>query len=687
MQIVDVRTVQLANEMKYSRHQINECLKEEVTLMPVVAKGVELLQEWLAVEYESHKQTRLNQVKNLDLESMVIEVLALVAYCTKPELLVSVAAQLAGLLGFADKPEAVLTTAEMLCVLADTDAFDVCRKTDKSSWLVVSKMVISQELLARAAKSNILPPMICKPMELTHNKMSGYLTHNESVILGKGNHHEKEACLDVLNIQNSIQLSLNEDFLHATPMTDSSGDMDFISVSVELMTLMLAQGNKFYLTNRYDKRGRIYSMGYHINTQGSKYQKACLELANKEHITDAGMDWLYVDIANAYGLDKLIFEERVQWVKDNMDCLESAENPDNPAAYTKALMAFRDCQAGEPIGHLVALDACNSGLQLMSVLTGCYEGSGATGLIDPNSRSDAYSDVTSEMELQLKETMGFSRSTVKEGVVTAMYGSEAKPKELFGAGTKELEAFFAAVSKVAPGASSLLGILLNSWNPKAKEHSWEMADGFQVVCKVHKKKEVRLEVEELNNSSFTFTYYNNECKRDGKSNAANLIHSVDSLVLREMVRRCSYDLVATQKAEGILEISLLERELGACVEGTSVWSELYENTNMPVAKVLPELTFEIAATLSTEHLRKLKKMVNRMLVQDSFELVTIHDSFAAHPNNCTRVAECYKEILAEIDQSTMANDLLSQLYKEEVVFEKKSSDLYKHIEKSRYALS
>jgi len=48
---------------------------------------------------------------------------------------------------------------------------------------------------------------------------------------------------------------------------------------------MVSQGNEFYLTNKVDKRGRIYSQGYHINTQGTSFKKAMIDLAHEELVT------------------------------------------------------------------------------------------------------------------------------------------------------------------------------------------------------------------------------------------------------------------------------------------------------------------------------------------------------------------------------------------------------------------
>lgn len=140
------------------------------------------------------------------------------------------------------------------------------------------------------------------------------------------------------------------------------------------------------------------------------------------------LDYLCIDIANCVGTqgsfrgDKELFEARIQWVKDHYNSLEDFINvAEDKPLYIKAVQALRDVIAGKPIGHLVALDATCSGIQIMSAITGCIRGADATGLVSEK-RADAYTDVTKEMNsiLQLK---GFSsivvpRADVKRAVMT-----------------------------------------------------------------------------------------------------------------------------------------------------------------------------------------------------------------------------------------------------------------------------
>ena len=115
------------------------------------------------------------------------------------------------------------------------------------------------------------------------------------------------------------------------------------------------------------------------------------------------MQYLAIDIANCYGLDKLNFEDRIDWVKTNEKYLEDFQDQaEEPLLYYKAVKALRDAQAGKPIGHTVALDSASSGLSLMSAVMRCKSGASLTGLIDPDTRTDAYTLITEKLNAKLR---------------------------------------------------------------------------------------------------------------------------------------------------------------------------------------------------------------------------------------------------------------------------------------------
>lgn len=409
-------------------------------------------------------------------------------------------------------------------------------------------------------------------------------------------------------------------------------------------------------------------------------------------ITFTGWEYLLIDAANHYGLDKFLFEERIAFITDNLSQLEvMGEQAETKPLYLKAVMAIRKAQQGIPTGHLVGLDACCSGIQVMSVLTGCHAGAHSTGLVDPNLRADAYAKATEVMGGILGSALNVTRKQAKEALMTSFYGSKAKPKEIFGEKTPELDAFYQAANTIAPGAWELLQDLLASWQPYALSHSWVLPDGYDARVKVMEKKEARIEVDELDHATFTYEFYENQGTERGLSNAANLTHSMDAWILRSMHRRCNYDREMVEAVDHLIEVELLERAMGKWPmetfnEKVAYYREQYERSTLADAVILPHLDEDGVCGLTTEHLKALAGIVTGMLAYQPFELVTVHDEFKAHANNMNHVRWQYREILAEIAESDILNDLLSQIMGVPGTFNKLSFNLPELIRKSNYAL-
>lgn len=142
-------------------------------------------------------------------------------------------------------------------------------------------------------------PMIVEPLDVTHNKEDGYLTTKGSLLLKKA-HHDDDICLDHINRSNKIKFVINDDT--ATMVKNKWRNLDkpkageshfdfqkrlkafhkYTTVSLEVIRLLVQEGKEFYLTHKYDKRGRTYCQGYHISYQGSPWSKAVIELADAE---------------------------------------------------------------------------------------------------------------------------------------------------------------------------------------------------------------------------------------------------------------------------------------------------------------------------------------------------------------------------------------------------------------------
>ena len=408
-----------------------------------------------------------------------------------------------------------------------------------------------------------------------------------------------------------------------------------------------------------------------------------------------GYEYILIDIANQFGLDKLVFSERIQWVKDNITQLEAlTPQAETKPLYIKAVMALRKAQQGIPTGHLVGFDSVCSGIQIMSALTGCVAGATATGLVDPTVRADAYTSLTKAMN-EVLHSQGLQvtipRAQAKDAFMKATYGSRAEPIAIFGEDTPELEAFYEAANIVAPGAWELLQDLLATWKPYALYHTWELPDGFNARVKVMQKKELRIEVDELDHSTFTYEYYDNEGSKFGLSNVANVVHSIDAYVLRSMHRRCNYE-VGTLTRAMVYVMQELDSRLSytgtfpTTNDKVNYYIDLFNRTNMTDPVVFPFITAVEAMAMPTAMLEQLKKIGLQMLEHKPFELVTVHDEFKCHANNMNHVRKHYIEILAQLAESNILSDILTQLHETPGTYTKLSHNLGDIIRESNYAL-
>lgn len=231
------------------------------------------------------------------------------------------------------------------------------------------------------------------------------------------------------------------------------------------------------------------------------------------------LDYLKIDIANQYGLDKKSFTQRIAWVNSVKDLRSKTEQAEKRAQYLAAVLALEDALAGHPTGHLVGLDACASGITILGILAGCHETSRNTGIIG-SKRMDMYAECTKVMNEILNSDEIMERSDVKRAQMTHYYGSKAQPRSLFGEDTPELEAFYLAQETVAPGACYMMREFLQSWQPYALEHSHTLPDGFHARVPVLQKMKAKIEIDELDHVTMSYIYEDNVGSEKGLAVAA-----------------------------------------------------------------------------------------------------------------------------------------------------------------------
>ncbi|QYW02223.1 RNA polymerase, single-subunit [Stenotrophomonas phage Philippe] len=167
--------------------------------------------------------------------------------------------------------------------------------------VLIVRFEIGAALQADLDKFQYPLPMVVEPNEVMKNSQSGYLTSHGSILL-RNNHHNDDVCLDHINRANRIPLKINH--VASVMIKNSWKNLDkqqpdetpedfkkrvrafqkYDKHSKEVIDFLISEGNEFYLTHKYDKRGRTYSQGYFVNYQGNSWNKACVLFAEEEMI-------------------------------------------------------------------------------------------------------------------------------------------------------------------------------------------------------------------------------------------------------------------------------------------------------------------------------------------------------------------------------------------------------------------
>lgn len=192
-----------------------------------------------------------------------------------------------------DKPNNTVTVAEILLIINSIDLYTI--EQTKTNYYIYHNLDLPEQLQDRLILSCYVPP------KDTVTKVKS----NKGIILGsKFNKHDKHLSLDVINTLNSQEYILDSWFIdnHKKPWFQDEKDVSKLSeverakYETQLKTwetyqeqlevfIKYLKDSPFYFEHKYDMRGRVYVRGYHFNTQGTSYEKACINLNKYEYIT------------------------------------------------------------------------------------------------------------------------------------------------------------------------------------------------------------------------------------------------------------------------------------------------------------------------------------------------------------------------------------------------------------------
>ncbi|OAM52897.1 hypothetical protein A7981_05520 [Methylovorus sp. MM2] len=188
-----------------------------------------------------------------------------------------------------------------------------------------------------------------------------------------------------------------------------------------------SQYDVMYFPHVMDWRGRVYPVAAYLNPQSDDSGKALLQFSEGKALGDNGAFWLAVHGANCAGVDKVSFEDRVQWVEEHhTEIIDSALSPldgqrfwaEQDSPYQFLAFCFEwlgySLQGSNYVSHIsVSWDGSCNGLQNFSAMLKDEVGGKATNLIPSDTPSDIYAEVARAATLIVE---GFALNKVEEAV-------------------------------------------------------------------------------------------------------------------------------------------------------------------------------------------------------------------------------------------------------------------------------
>ena len=368
----------------------------------------------------------------------------------------------------------------------------------------------------------------------------------------------------------------------------------------------------------------------------------------QEFQTLTGIEYVMADIACKHdkAFEKKQWNERLAHFSqidfNDKATFKKASDPIGLRAACLALEAFKQDKAS---GYMISLDASSSGMQLLSILVSCPISWKLCG--GDENILDSYTYIYTSMGI----ANTLDRKDVKQSIMTALYGSTATPQAVFG---DNIDLFYETMEHMAPGAWDLNLGLQELWDEiDGATYDWYMPDGFYCCIETEDKEVIPFTFLE---ETYEVVQSIQERPRFHKGLGPNLIHSIDGMIVREMLRRCSFNgNVTTRVANAIINGGKGTNGRSA-TKVKDLWNAYLESGFLSV-RILDYLFEDTIGLVDSMVIAKLIQT----LPSQSFELVTVHDCFRCHPNYGNDLRQQYNNIMADLNDSKMLPYMAQQL--------------------------
>ena len=332
--------------------------------------------------------------------------------------------------------------------------------------------------------------------------------------------------------------------------------------------------DRFYIPWSFDYRGRAYPIPAFLTPQDTDFGKSLIKFAKESDVTPESYKWLAFQVATSYGLDKHTWNERQQWVKDNIlritrvaedpiDNIGDWEGAEEPWQFLAACEEYYHCVIKKDrltTGLCVATDATCSGLQILAGLARDKSTAQLVNVLPSDRPQDAYAVIAKKSKPNIPEVLHpvWDRKSVKRTVMTIPYNAKAFSNRAYireALQEKGIEvdkddltitvrAVRDAMSKVVPGPMSVMKWIEDEVSKAikrgSKELEWTTPSGFVVSQRLMKKKTEIIELKLLGRCRLTVATADDSIvdkTRHKAATAPNLIHSLDASLLHLSVKR------------------------------------------------------------------------------------------------------------------------------------------------------
>ncbi len=311
--------------------------------------------------------------------------------------------------------------------------------------------------------------------------------------------------------------------------------------------------------------------------------------------------------------------------------------------------AVADSQDRGSSGYMVHMDTRQSGILLLSLGMKDQTALACIGLLD-NTPSDVYSALA-------EASGGLTRDEMKKAVVPYNYGGVAEARKILGPGRADL--FFRVYRDMLPCPDCFRAACLEAWDPTARSYRWTLPDHLEVVQVV----------ENFDRSVSASVYWEDETGRRNsvkvcpnlpgclprgsegtRGIGANLTHSLDAYILRELVRRCGRNQTYRRRFSTLVPVpDGSDRVSFSSSRAADIFSS-YRATGMASLRIL-EFT-EDGDCLPRKYHQALGEAV-RALPDSEFDVVTVHDEFMCRFDHAQDLRNCFSRLMLELYRGSL----------------------------------